>query len=219
MLIVFDLDGTLIDSARDLAESASELAVRLGGRELDVLAVTGMIGEGAATLVRRALEAAGVDPATPDALARFLEIYARRLLNHTVPYDGVPAALAYAGLRGRLAVLTNKPTEPTLALLERLHLDGFFDEVLGGDGPFSRKPDPAGLLALMRAAPGQPALLVGDSPIDYQTALSAGCGFVFARYGFGAARFDGAPQTPYVLDRPADLPAIIERYAAIHTGL
>lgn len=219
MLIVFDLDGTLIDSARDLAESASELAVSLGGRQLDVPAVTEMIGEGAATLVRRALQAAGADPATPHALTRFLEIYSRRLLNHTAPYDGVPAALAYARLRARLAVLTNKPTAPTLALLRRLHLDGFFDEVLGGDGPFPRKPDPAGFLALMRGAPGHPALLVGDSPIDYQTTLAAGCGFVFARYGFGAARFDDAPQTPYVLDRPADLPGIIERYAAIQTGL
>ncbi|MGE0042276.1 MAG: HAD family hydrolase [Vicinamibacterales bacterium] len=218
MLLVFDLDGTLVDSVRDLAEAASELVTQLGGRTLAVAEVSRMVGDGAAALVRRALEAAGVAADSPDALARFLEIYERRLLDHTRPYEGVPEALAYASTRGRLAVLTNKPTRPALAVLEGLGLDGFFHDVIGGDGPFPRKPDPTGLRALQLAAPGQPTLLVGDSPADADTARAAGVGFAFASYGFGAVRFDHPPVTPWVLERPSDLPAVLERFAAVNTG-
>ncbi|MGE3276918.1 MAG: HAD family hydrolase [Vicinamibacterales bacterium] len=217
MLLVFDLDGTLIDSVRDLAESASELVISLGGSPLDVESVSRMVGDGAATLVRRAIAASGAT-ASADALEQFLAIYGRRLLDHTQPYEGIPEALAWCRGQGRMAVLTNKPTRPSLAVLEGLHLDGFFDDVVGGDGPFPRKPDPTALRGLQLAAPGAPTLLVGDSPVDYETARAAGVAFVYARYGFGAIRFEAPPDTPYVLDRPADLPAVIARFAAASDG-
>ena len=215
MIIVFDLDGTLIDSARDLGEAASELVESYGASSLLVSDVVGMVGDGAAALVRRALERSSLDPEMPGALDRFLNIYDRRLLDHTVAYAGIREVLALAESRGPLAVLTNKALAPSLRILEALGLRGFFTEVVGGDGPCPRKPHPAGLRALMAGAPGQPAMMVGDSPADARTANAVGCGFVWARYGFGAAKFgDGPPVTPHVLDHPRDLGAVLDRFAA-----
>src|SRR5580765_4546023 len=107
-LFVFDLDGTLIDSRRDLAESVNAVLVACGARPLDPLAVGRMVGDGASTLVARAFAAAGV-AAPPDALDRFLAIYDTRLLIHTQPYEGIPGVLGELGTRGSLALLTNKP--------------------------------------------------------------------------------------------------------------
>jgi phosphoglycolate phosphatase len=217
MRIVFDLDGTLIDSVRDLAASARQLVASLGGRTLSDDEVAHMVGDGARVLVRRALAAAGLDPDTPDALARFLEIYDRRLLDTTRVYAGTEEMLGHASRRGRLAVLTNKPEAPSLRILEALGLLPFFDRVIGGDSEYGRKPDPAGLQAI--GGGHVPVLLVGDSPIDWETARAADCVFAWARYGFGAARFEGsAPETPYVLNRPADLMSTLDRVAALATG-
>ena len=217
MEIVFDLDGTLVDSVRDLAAAASELATSFGGRPLDQREVAAMVGDGASVLVTRALTAAGVDPDTPEALARFRHIYDRRMLETTVAYDGVPEMLAMASRRGRLTVLTNKPLEPSIRMLEALNLSSFFDEVIGGDGPAGRKPDPAGLHALARGS--TQVLMVGDSPIDWETTQAAGCSLAWARYGFGSVRFDGRPpETPFVLDAPVDLSAVLDRFAAMTAG-
>lgn len=213
MLIVFDLDGTLIDSARDLAASASELVESLGGRPLGVAEVTAMVGEGAALLVRRALTAGGVDPESPGALAQFLAIYDRRLLEHTRPYEGIPDAIAALPSTATLAVLTNKPLAPTRRILEGLALAPLFVHVIGGDGPFPRKPDPAGLRALSALAPGRPVLMVGDSPVDAATASAAQTSFALAAYGFGAARLTDQTGFRYRLDRPSDLPALVDRFA------
>ena len=211
MTIVFDLDGTLVDSGRDLAESASELVQGYGAQPIPVHDVLTMVGEGAAVLVRRALQRSGVDPETPGALDRFLEIYDRRLLDHTVAYPGMHETLAILTCRGPLAVLTNKPLAPSRAILESLGLLGYFVEVIGGDGPHGRKPKPAGLLALAGLDGGR-AVLVGDSPIDATTAQAVGCPFVFARYGFGAARFGATPpDTALVIDHPRELIAVMER--------
>src|SRR5262245_29511334 len=111
--IVFDLDGTLVDSARDLAAAASELIESLGGPPLDVATVVPMVGDGAPLLVQRALAHAGLDPSAPGALERFLQIYDRRLLEHTTPYDGMVEVLARLVRVGPLAVLTNKPGRAT----------------------------------------------------------------------------------------------------------
>jgi phosphoglycolate phosphatase len=219
MLIVFDLDGTLIDSVHDLAASASEMVTSFGGRPLDHDAVAMMVGDGAAVLVRRALGEAGLNPETPGALSRFLAIYDRRLLDHTVPYPGMRETLALLASRARFAVLTNKPLAPTTRLLDALKLSSFFDEVIGGDGPHGRKPDPTGLLALAAPHPTHPALLVGDSPIDAETAQAAGIPFVWARYGFGAARFgDVPPDTSYRIGTPAELVALVDSFAGVRTG-
>jgi phosphoglycolate phosphatase len=217
MIVVFDLDGTLIDSVGDLAAAASELVTVLGGRPLNRPEVAAMVGDGAAALVRRALEASGLPPDTPGALPRFLEIYDRRLLETTVAYPGVPENLALLSRRARLAVLTNKPHALSVKILDALQLSAAFDRVIGGDGPYPRKPDPGGLRALIGDSPR--AMLVGDSPIDYATAAAAGCTFVWARYGFGSARFDGlAPATPYLLDQASDLIGVFDRVSAIVDG-
>ena len=218
MLVVFDLDGTLIDSVGDLAASASELATVLGGRSLDTAEVAVMVGEGAALLVRRALVAAGLEPDTPDALTLFLEIYQRRMLETTVAYEGIPETLTALSRHARLAVLTNKPLRLSTTILDALKLRNRFESIVGGDGPHPRKPDPSALRALMSGETR--VLMVGDSPVDWATATAAPCSFAWARYGFGAAKFgDGLPNTSYVLDRPADLVAVLDRFAAVMSGL
>ena len=166
-LIAFDLDGTLVDSRRDLAESANQLITDLGGVPLPEDAIGWMVGEGAALLVRRALTAAGIGdvPGGPSAaLTRFLEAYDSRLLNHTRAYDGVADAMLVARRHAHVAVLTNKPAGASERILAGLGLRGLFDDVVGGDGPLPRKPDPAALLALMEraGATASNTLLVGD---------------------------------------------------------
>ena len=212
-LFVFDLDGTLVDSLRDLADSANELLAACGAPPLGEAAIGDMVGEGAATLVTRAFALAGV--ARPaDALDRFLAIYDTKLLNHTRPYEGIADVLGALGARASLALLTNKPIGATKRILEGVELARFFDEdaIVGGDGLFPRKPDPAGLLHLCaRAAVGTDlAMLVGDSPIDLRTAQNAGTRICLARYGFGFRGFgqDELATAGAVIDAPQDLLAL-----------
>jgi phosphoglycolate phosphatase len=136
-LIAFDLDGTLIDSRRDLADAADALIVELGGSPLGEEAIARMVGEGAALLVRRALDAAGLGD-WPGAVARFLELYDARLLNHTRLYDGMADVARTARQHGRIVVLTNKPTQPSERILSALGVRDLFDEVVGGDSPYPR---------------------------------------------------------------------------------
>jgi phosphoglycolate phosphatase len=185
-LIAFDLDGTLIDSRRDLTESANQLIEELGGEPLTEEQIGGMVGEGAGLLVKRALRAAGRGD-RPHAIERFLQIYDERLLNHTRLYDGIADVVRQARSRARLTVLTNKPTKPTEQILSALGLRDAFEEVVGGDGPYPRKPDPAGLNAMMNVAgaTAPDTLLVGDSAIDLETAQRAGVRCCLVSYGFG----------------------------------
>ena len=211
-LIVFDLDGTLIDSRRDLADSVNALLADLGATPLPLDAVVAMVGEGAALLVRRALTAASLDPDTPGALDRFLAHYDRRLLVHTRPYPGMIAALAALKAVSALAVLTNKPGRPTTVILESLGLAPFFDHVVGGDSPHGRKPDPAGLLHLVRLAGAteDSTVMVGDSPIDRDTARHAGTRVCLVRYGFGF-RFaeEELESVGSIVDRPEELVRVL----------
>jgi len=209
-LYVFDLDGTLVDSLRDLADSANDLVVSHGGRPLEADAVARMVGEGAATLVARAFAAAGIDQ-PPDALSRFLEIYDGRLLNYTREYERMSETLKALSTRASLAVLTNKPLAATRRILDGLQLSTFFDAeaVVGGDGPHPRKPDPTGLLKLCERAGVAPsdAVLIGDSLVDWQTARNAGTAICLARYGFGFREFprEVLNGRERLIDRPADL--------------
>ena len=192
-LIVFDLDGTLVDSRRDIAESANALLETCGARPLSEETIGRMVGTGAATLVARAFAAAGIErPA--DALDRFLAIYDARLLKYTRPYPRIPEVLETLAARTPLAVLTNKPLAATRSILFGLGLDRYFDDeaIVGGDGPFARKPDPAGLRHLASRAGVSPSatLLVGDSIVDWRAARNASTGVCLARYGFG---FEGFP--------------------------
>ena len=186
-LVVFDLDGTLIDSRRDLADAANALIVERGGAPLPVDDIAGMVGEGAALLVRRALAAAGLTPDSEGALPRFLDLYSDRLLVHTRAYEGVAQMLEALAQDYPLAVLTNKPLAATRAILAGLDLDSHFQWILGGDGPLPRKPDPAALRFLIEDAGAvkDATVMVGDSPIDLATARAAGTRVVLAAYGFG----------------------------------
>ena len=215
MIVVFDLDGTLIDSARDLAESIGELLESYGVAPLPMTEVVTMVGEGAPMLVRRAMARANVNPPLDEALARFMQIYDRRLMDHTVPYDGIREILGVVLRRGPLAVLTNKPLGPSIGILEALNLRGFFTKVIGGDSEYGRKPDPKGLLSLQALAPGDQIVMIGDSPADWKVAEAAKVPFVFARFGFGAPKFGSTPPgTEFVLDHPRELEAVLARLSA-----
>jgi phosphoglycolate phosphatase len=210
-LVVFDLDGTLVDSRRDLADAANALLVACGGTPLSEETVGRLVGDGAAVLVARVFAAAGI-AAPPDALPRFLDVYDARLLRFTRPYPGIVEALDAIGSRATLAVLTNKPIGATCQVLEGLDLARFFERhrVRGGDGPLPRKPDPAGLLALMADAgvPPSQTTLVGDSLVDWRTARAAGARACVARYGFGFEGFPVEALRPddLVVDHPSELP-------------
>lgn len=209
-LIVFDLDGTLVDSSRDLAESVNALLESYGAAALPEHTVTTMVGDGAPTLLQRAFAAIGRER-PPDALDRFLAIYDERLLNHTHPYPGMIDTLDQLAERASLAVLTNKPLAATRAILAGLKLARYFSDaaVLGGDGPFPRKPDPAGLRHLHeRVVVGaSDTLMVGDSVIDWRTAKNASTSICLARYGFGFEGFPVAELVPgdRLIDAPLDL--------------
>jgi phosphoglycolate phosphatase len=208
-LVVFDLDGTLVDSRRDLAESANQLLEECGGARLSEEAIGRMVGDGAATLVARVFAEAQL-PKPDDALPRFLALYNARLLRFTRPYAGIPELLTALQPQTMLAVLTNKPLAATRTILAGLELSFYFgDRVVGGDGPFPRKPAPDGLKHLITGAGVTPAasMLVGDSVIDWRTAHAAGAFSCVARYGFG---FDGFPievlgEADRQINRPADL--------------
>jgi phosphoglycolate phosphatase len=216
-LIAFDLDGTLIDSRRDLADSANQLLGELGAAPLPVDAIGRMVGEGARVLVQRALAAADL-PETPGALPRFLEIYDTRLLNHTRAYDGVEDAVRLARQHARVALLTNKPLKPSERLLDALGMSELFDDVIGGDGEHARKPDPAGLFALMEraGAPPERTLMVGDSAIDHETAVRASARCCLTAYGYGYETFPAARLTghEWVVTSTAELRSAIERFVA-----
>jgi phosphoglycolate phosphatase len=209
-LIVFDLDGTLIDSRRDIADAANALLVSCGAPPIAETDIGRMVGDGAARLVARAFTASGIER-PPDALERYLAFYDERLVNHTRPYPGIPAALDVLQRACTLAVLTNKPLASTRRILDALDLARYFSSalVLGGDGPFARKPDPAALRHLMGCAGADAAttVMVGDSRIDWQTARAAPARLCLARYGFG---FDSMPlheiaADDRVIDEPGEL--------------
>jgi phosphoglycolate phosphatase len=209
-LIVFDLDGTLIDSRRDIANAANALLVGCGAAPLPVDEIARMVGNGAAVLVDRAFAARRV-PKPDDALDRFLAIYERHLLDFTRPYPGIPEVLAALGGRAALAVLTNKPARATREILDGLDLARYFTPalVVAGDGPLPRKPDPAGLRHLIEAAGSSAAttLLVGDSAVDWNTARAASTPICLARYGFGYEPFAGAcsAEDVWCIDEPGGL--------------
>jgi phosphoglycolate phosphatase len=215
VLIVFDLDGTLIDSRRDLADAANALIAEQGGTPLEIDRIAAMVGEGAATLVARALRAAGIENRSPAAaLERFLGLYDERLLAHTRLYDGIDEALRDLSKHGPLAVLTNKPVAAAQRILDGLSVGAAFQWVLGGDGPHPRKPDPQGLFQIVTAARTTPArtAMVGDSRIDLETAHAAGCGLCVAAYGFGYSGDLPLRPADVIARSPAELPSAIAAF-------
>jgi phosphoglycolate phosphatase len=217
-LIAFDLDGTLIDSRRDLADSINLLLAELGASPLDEETVGRMVGDGARVLVQRALQTSELGEVA-GALPRFLEIYDTRLLNHTRPYDGIVDAVRAAREHGHVAVLTNKPAAASNRILEGLGMRELFHEVVGGDGPLPRKPDPASLVALMdrTGTAATHTLLVGDSLIDFETAANASARCCMAAYGFGYLTFPLGRLTGYewVVASPAEITSVIDQFVSM----
>ena len=184
--LVFDLDGTLIDSRRDITTAINRMREELGLPPIPLEAVVTMVGEGARLLVERALGPAFPAEQVDRALARYLEHYADVCLDETKAYPGIEEMLE--GLAGRypLALLSNKGEALSRKILAGLGLSRFFGEILGGDSLPTRKPDPAGLhvLAERLGVPLDRLLLVGDTWIDAETAHNAGCAFVLVEWGF-----------------------------------
>ncbi|WP_417703905.1 phosphoglycolate phosphatase [Pseudomonas sp.] len=211
-LVMFDLDGTLIDSVPDLAEAVDRMLVELGRAPAGVEKVRDWVGNGARVLVRRALagglEHAAVGEAeTEQALARFLDIYAD--CHHlTALYPGVHELLeALSTAAVELAVVTNKPERFVAPLLEQVGLGGYFRWIIGGDTLAQQKPDPAALLQVMRLAGVEAAqsLFVGDSRNDVLAARAAAVPCVAVSYGYNHGRPIAEERPSLVVDNLAEL--------------
>jgi phosphoglycolate phosphatase len=214
VLLVFDLDGTLVDSIHDLAAAASDLSEAWGGARFDDEAVCRMVGEGAAVLVERVMARAGHAEPPPGALEQFLDLYNQRMYDTTRAYPGVADTLRALADTHAMALLTNKPEDSARKVLAHCGLDGFFAHMIFGDGEFGRKPDPAGLRWLMKRhrASAKRTILVGDSEVDLATARAGGVRICLARYGFGFIRVDPATLGPddWYLDQPQDLLGLLQ---------
>jgi len=209
-LLVFDLDGTLIDSRADLIQSVNATMRHFGRKELPGDVIASYIGDGAGMLVRRALGDPDDEQLVTEGLDHFLTYYRAHKLDFTTVYGGVLPALE--SIRAQpsppaMAVLTNKPIGPSLAIVEALDLAPYFFRVYGGDSFHSKKPDPQGLQTLMREAGVAPeqTVMIGDSDVDVLTAQNAGAWSVGCL--FGLAPHTLATDPPDVLvDHPYEWP-------------
>ena len=193
-LLVFDLDGTLIDSAQDLAASVNAALEHMDMPPLPGGVIAGFVGNGAAMLVRRSLaaeEKISPDDVHDEELARaykfFIEHYHDHSLDNTYAYPGVAEALKALSARHRLAVLTNKPVRPARRICEGLGIASYFAAIYGGDSFPLKKPDPMGLHALIAEAgvSADETLMIGDSKTDVLTARNAGAWSLGCQFGFG----------------------------------
>lgn len=185
--IIFDLDGTLIDSVPDIHASVNQAFAPFGAAPFSRAEIQHFVGRGAPNLIQRASEARGLPTEGPEhdrLLAEFLEIYegAQAL---TTLYPGVETALETLQRQGlRLGICTNKPLAPTRAVLAHFGLDRFFPVVIGGDSLAVKKPDPAPLLKAMVRLGGGPMIFVGDSEVDAETAKNAEVPFLLYTEGY-----------------------------------
>jgi phosphoglycolate phosphatase len=211
-LLVFDLDGTLIDSGADLCASVNAMLRRFDRPPLPDAVISTYIGDGAAQLVSRSLGEPADAAFLDSALAYFLDYYRQHKLDQTYVYPGVFASLESlrfepGGAARSMAVLTNKPIGPSQAICDGLGLSPYFFRIYGGNSFATKKPDPEGLHALLKEAgvSAQETLMIGDSNVDIRTARNAGVWSMGCTYGL-------APQTlltdppDCVVDSPADWP-------------
>ena len=204
-LLVFDLDGTLVDSKEDLANAVNVALESFDLPPLPHPMIYSYVGDGATVLIRRALPPEKVDQ-LPEVLDRFLAYYRRHLLDTTRAYPGVAGALRkWAGIY-RMAVLTNKGMAMTQEILSGLSLDGYFFEVRGGDSFDTKKPDPEGLLHILREAgvEAREAIMIGDSRNDVLAGWAAGTVTCGVTYGLGTSGFAAHPPD-FTVDRFPDL--------------
>jgi len=193
-LLVFDLDGTLVDSKVDLANSVNYALDAFGFPALPHPVIYSFVGDGATTLIRRALGGEG-NGRLPAVLDLFLDHYREHLLDTTLPYPGVVESLRERSGDYEMAVLTNKPLDMSRTILAGLSLERYFVEVVGGDSFENKKPHPEGLLHILRArgVPPKDTLMVGDSRNDVLTGRQAGVATCGVTYGLGTPGFSEAP--------------------------
>jgi phosphoglycolate phosphatase len=200
-LVIFDLDGTLIDSRLDLVHSVNAALRHIRRPELPDDVIASYVGDGAPILIRRAL---GIE-AADDALVRkglefFLSYYREHKLDHTTVYPGIPEALAAIrnsenGTPRQLAVLSNKPVNPSRAIVDALGLGHYFSQIYGGNSFITKKPDPEGVRKLLEESAVKPeqAVIVGDSHVDVRTGRNAGLWTVGVTYGFAPHTLENEP--------------------------
>ncbi len=222
-LLVFDLDGTLIDSRADLANSVNATLTHLGKPELPPEVIATYIGDGASMLVRRALGDPEGDPAdesyVDQALSFFLDYYRQHKLDFTYVYPGVDEALSAiraANPKILMAVLTNKPVNPSRDICAHFRLDRFFFQNYGGNSFHTKKPDPHGLLTLIAEASNildrlitpEETVMIGDSDVDILTAKNCGAKSLGCTYGL-APHTLAAASPSYLCDNPSEWPGLL----------
>jgi phosphoglycolate phosphatase len=211
--LVFDLDGTLVDSLADLRAALNEMLRGLARRELSADEVRRMIGDGTHALVQRALHATGDGVDLENAHQRFLDFYTAAPTRLSRLYPDVAATLSSLTESGaRLGICTNKQQAATFAVLEGFNIAKYFDVIVGGDVVSFRKPDPRHLLAALeqlRASPDE-SVMIGDSENDYAAGRGAGAAVILMRYGY--LRVPPETLAPDAwLDRFADIPPALDR--------
>ena len=212
LLIIFDLDGTLIDSSVDLAVSMNATREHFGLTPLDPKLIYSYVGNGAAMLMRRSMPADASEEQLDQALAFFLKFYRGHALEHTHLYSGVREIIEELSGNGHtLAVLTNKPERISFDIVRALGLHECFVRVYGGDRFAHKKPNPVGILQLMSDAgkePGQ-TLMVGDSAVDVQAARNAGVRSCGVLWGFQPESFQLEPPDT-VISEPQELLRVVQ---------
>jgi phosphoglycolate phosphatase len=212
-LLIFDLDGTLVDSREDLANAVNAMLDWLHQPELPCDLIASYIGDGAPMLVRRALGDPDDESQVQNALEYFSKWYGAHKLDTTYVYAGIIEALRAireANGERKMAVLSNKPVNPSRGIVEALGLGPFFFETYGGNSFHTKKPDPLGAFRLCEEAGVRPdeAVMIGDSSNDILTARNAGMWSVGVTYGLAPQTLDLAPPD-VLIDRPEELPAVL----------
>jgi len=199
-LLIFDLDGTLIDSKTDLARSVNATLRHLGRAPLDDQTIYSYVGQGAEALIARAVGDGVTRQEMQTGLRYFINYYWMHKLDHTTLYPGVRESLermanGHAGSPRVMAVLTNKPVYPSQGIIDDLGLGRLFHSVYGGNSFHSKKPDPVGIHALLRetGVQAREAMIVGDSDVDIETGVRAGVWTCGVTYGFGTLSLDSNP--------------------------
>jgi len=206
-LLIFDLDGTLIDSRLDLANAVNATRAHMGKPPLDNERVYTYVGNGAPVLIQRAMGEGATEAELKQALDYFLKYYREHCLDCTTLYPGVRESLDRLAAAGKqMAVLTNKPTPVSRTILEGLGVASLFLRIYGGNSFEFKKPDPIGVTTLMEVAevPRERTLMIGDSSVDVETARNAGIACCGVTYGFQPESLDN-PAPDVKLDRMEDV--------------
>jgi phosphoglycolate phosphatase len=220
-LLVFDLDGTLIDSRLDLIQSVNAALRHIGRPELEGNVIASYVGDGAPALMRRALGEDTDEGLLRTALEYFLGYYRQHKLDHTTVYEGIPEILANlaqsshdspangsrsSGLQRQMAILSNKPVVPSRDIVRAMGLSDYFVRIYGGNSFATKKPDPLGIKTILQetGVPAEQALMIGDSSIDVLTGRNAGLWTCGVSYGFAPHTLEEVPPD-VLIESPRDL--------------